>query len=456
MGTNILKTIANCCFVFLAVFAAIVSLAYGYYHFFVHDFTVGVNYVDDQTGLDVLEKIQAGDLNEEQIAEYESRKFIEVNYYSNDKGNGFELQEMKLNYFMDPTLNSVAYRSTGMQYLGNYTGSLWSGKYTTYEGKSIVEKSGDIYYGRDSGTVNSVNNYVNTDFYYYDSTNGIQFDGITNNNGAVATQLKRDTSLIVSIGNKPFLIKLNKYTDQKVGEARKYFVVNWKSGDIYNRFYYTYCSLFEACMKAVRTNSAKYGDWYVTLNVSDMFTVYEYDEVSKKFKDDDITDEIFTYVVMKFHYNENGARNSTQSMFGIIEDNPSYDVEQDDIDTSYWQERMVYTLTDKNFDLRYSDVYGGYFVSLNIDTKALFEEMPRVKANVKIDTLFGDKKIVGIDYNGFENFEIDTLTINGTGTFYVLNKALYNTKIQTIKHGSGLTLDIVDGAVNNVYTEVIA
>lgn len=454
---NVLKVIANCCLVFLAVIAGGVSICYGYYRLFVHDITTGVNYIDDQTGMDIFKKMEAGELSKEEIAELESRKFIDVNYYSNDKGNGFELQELKLNYFTDTTLSSAAYRSTGMQYIGNYTGE----RLTTWKGSNIVENNpfasnSNRYQGSDEDSMKYANNYVDTDFYYYDSTNGISFNGITNNNGSVATELKRDTSFIVKIGGKPYRIQLNKYTDELVGNVIKHIVIGWNAAKVYNRYYYTYGSLFEACMQSVRTNSARYGDYYITLNVSDMFTVYEYDEASKKFKTDDVTDEILTYIVMKFHYDENGARNNKHSMFGIIENNPSYNVEESDIDTTYWQERMVYTLTNKNFDLRYSDVYGGYFVSLNVDTKVLFEKMPRVKANVKIDTLFNDKKIVGIDYNGFENFEIDTLTIDGTGTFYLLNKSLSNTKVQTIKYGSGLTLDIADGAVNNTYAEVVA
>ena len=62
--------------------------------------------------------------------------------------------------------------------------------------------------------------------------------------------------------------------------------------------------------------------------------------------------------------------------------------------------------------------------------------------------------MVGINYNGFENFEIDTLTINGDGTFYLLNKALYNTNIKTIKHSNDLVLDLATDATNNTYLEV--
>ena len=143
-------------------------------------------------------------------------------------------------------------------------------------------------------------------------------------------------------------------------------------------------------------------------------------------------------------------------MFECIDCNPSYDVEDKNIDTTYWQERMVYTLNNNNFVYRYSEVYNGYFVSLSMDMKKLFRDMPRAKVNINIDLTQGTENIVGIDYNGFENFEIDTLTIQGNDqTFYVLDKGLYNTKLQTLKHNNSVVLDLATSAINNNYEEVV-
>ena len=65
-----LKTIGNCCLVFLTVIAVCVIIAYVYYHFFVHDKTVGVNYVDNQIGLDIQ---KSDELTEEEKKEFEER-----------------------------------------------------------------------------------------------------------------------------------------------------------------------------------------------------------------------------------------------------------------------------------------------------------------------------------------------------------------------------------------------
>ena len=95
-----------------------------------------------------------------------------------------------------------------------------------------------------------------------------------------------------------------------------------------------------------------------------------------------------------------------------------------------------------------------------MDTKKLFEEMPRAKVNVLIDlesSYFQDNNIniVGIDYNGFEDVEIDTLTIKGNEqTFYILDNSLHNSNLQTLEHSANIVLDISENAINGEYVEV--
>ena len=416
-----LKVIGNCCLVFLAVVGMILTIIFGYYHFFVKDQTVGVNNIGDQLGVDLIEK--ADDLTPEQIDVYEERWFMEASFYSNAKNNGIELQELNFNYFTNYHITSQDYRSTGMQYLGNY-------------------KHHDVTVKSES----ELNNYVFKDFYYYDTTDGISFNGYYGNNASVNVLLKRKTSFTIKIDKRPFEIQLDKYWSKKHG---------WWIFGYTEYHYYTYSELFESVMNAIKSNSGGYGDYYITLDVSDFFTVREYDS-NGKLKTDDVTDIIKNYAVLKFHYYENGARNSTQSLFKCIACNPSYDVVEEEIDTTYWQERMLYTLDNSNLSYRYSSVYDGYFVSVDMDLKKLFEGMPRAKVNVNIDLTKTDKKIVGIDYNGFENFEIDTLTLTGNSrTLYILEKALYNTKLQTLKHSRSISLDFADSSVNNQFAEVL-
>lgn len=341
---TVLKGIANFCLVLITVAAVLISIAFVYYHFFVDDTTTGVNNIDNQVGLDIQEILKSDELTEEEKDELQDRYFLEVNYYSNDKNNGIQLQELKMNYFTSYKLTSSDYRSTGMQYLGDYKGL----PLDTWDGNSEVSVvkigSNDRYYGTDETSVNIANNYVDKSFNYYDYTQGVSWNGVTDENGSIATELKRTTEFIVKIDNRAFAITLNKYFDKDVGDVRNIFGIGWKVGEKYNRYYYTYGSLFQSCMQAVKTNSAGYGDYYITVDLSSLFSIKEFDTETGKYKADNVTDIIKTYSVLKFHYDENGARSSQQSIFGIIDNNSKYDLTQDKVDTTYWQERMTYNL----------------------------------------------------------------------------------------------------------------
>lgn len=433
-----LKTIGNCCLVFLTVIAVCVIIAYVYYHFFVHDKTVGVNYVDNQIGLDIQ---KSDELTEEEKNEFEERYFIEANFYSNAKNNGIALQEMKLNYFTDYKLLSTSYRSTGMQYLGDLK----------QEDLQLVATT------EEQATRDEPKNFT-----YYDTTNGINWDG-----GKLRTQLNRETAFIISIDNKPYQIQLDKTYEWTTYERQWYTLWIWNK-PTKHIWLYNYLDVFADCMQAIRSNSAGYGDYYITVDLSEYFTIRAFDTESGKFKEDDVTDIIKNYSVLKFHYDENGARNSSQSLFKCIDCNPKYDISDEPIDTTYWQERMTYTLTETSklngadiFSYRYSEVYGGYFLSLSMDGKKLFAEMPRAKINITLDLQSEylterELKIVGFDYNAFEGLELDTLTIRGeTQTFYLLENSLFGTSLKTIKRSESITLDGLETAIDSEFAEVV-
>lgn len=431
-----LKVIGNCCCVFLAVIAVCVSLAFGYYHFFVKDETIGVNNINDQLAVDIK---KGDELTKEEKDIFEERWFMEANYFSNAKNNGIELQELKYNYFTGYNLTENEYRSTGMQFIGNFK---------TYTHKVNNKKE--------------ANRRVLDEFYYYDTSNGINWNGFKGQYGSVATTLNRDERFIVKIDNRPFAIQLT-------GQYDTYgrflgFLWTTKTGTVY----FDYGDVFDCVFSAIKKSSISYGDYYITLDLSKYFSIREYDLQSGKFKSDDVTDVIKNYAVLKFHYDENGAIRSNQSMFGFIECNSKYNIQEKDVDTTYWQERMLYNLNEQSqylgkdlFSYRYSEVYNGYFASLTMDGKKLFNEMSKTKVNITIDLQSQYLKnkninIVGFDYNAFENFRIDTFTITGNAqTIYVLDKALNNTQLQTLKYSKGITFDFAENSINNEYTGVV-
>ena len=197
-------------------------------------------------GIKKVPCIVADDLTEEQKNEYEDRYFLEANFYSNSKGNGIALQELKLNYFTDYTLMSTAYRSTGMQFLGDLKQEDLTLIPTTEEKANRDEPEG---------------------FSYYDSTDGISFDG-----NKIRTQLNRESTFVIKIDGRPFQIQLDGTYEWTTYERQWYTLWIWNK-PINNVWMYNYLDVFADCMQAIRTNSAGFGDYYITVDLSEYFTI---------------------------------------------------------------------------------------------------------------------------------------------------------------------------------------
>lgn len=382
----------------LAIISLVLIIAFGYFMFFVDTETIGVNNVSDQIGIDI---VKGEDLSEDEKDEFEERWFMQANYYSNDKNNGIELQELNFNYFTSHRLLSEDYRATGMQYVGDF----------------------ETYARKDT----NVENLVADDFYYYDTTDGISWKGYSGQRTqSVATLLNRDNEFIIKIDNRPFTIKLD----------GKYETGWWIFKDT---IYYDYGDLFEVVFDAIESNSAGYGDYYITLDLSYFFSIKEMND-NGQFIEDDVTDIIKNYAVLKFHYDDNGAVYSNQSLFGKIENNSKYDKES----VEFWAGMMVYNLTEKDLNLRYVEGEGGYYLSLSYDTKVLLSELSRYELNIDINLNslnppFKNYVFLGVDYDGFSNLNINQLSIIGNSTsFKILDGAFYNTTLKTLKYSKGI------------------
>lgn len=406
-----MKKIINLSLFILALIGLAISAFAVYYYLFNDDITVGTNYVGV---IETADLINSEDLTEEEVNEYEQRYFMEVNYFDNSNENGEALQEIKFNYSSDYLLTDSF--ATGMQYLGKFEAEL-----------------------RNPDSEHNINNYVSSAFNYYDSYDRIDWKSTTN--------LNRNNILIISIDGHPYSIKLDGKIDKKFDVLSLFSIT-------YETIYFDYSDVFASVMDAVESNSAGYGDWYFKMDLSKYFTIQKLDPETGKFLEDDITDIIKNYIVVKIHYEENGAVSSTQSMFGIIYNDPNYDLDENP-DTSYWQERVVYNLTEQNLNLRWSDTYAGYFASLSLADKALFESMPRTKVNILLD--ISNSQIIGFDYNAFEDFELDTITItsSSTKTFYFLDSSIINTNLNALEHSAEIIIDYDENAYNNEFSEVI-
>lgn len=418
------KKIVNILLIILTIIAMIAIGLFAYFKLFIKETTVGINYISDQAPVDILEIKDKQELSEAEIEYYENRYLFNANVLDNANNNGEELQEIRLDYFTDYSLEHTACRSTGMQYLGNLV----------MQTNNVGDKSEEY-----------VNNLVDERLTYYDTTDMISWNG-----GRLATQLNRNTKLIIKIDNKPYQIQLT---------GKKSWTEGWWIFAHEYTLYYDYGDVFAHIVKAVKTNSQRYGDYYITVNLSEYFTVYAFDEAKGKFVEDNITDQIFNYAVLKFHYEANGVTRASQSLFGQINCNSKYG-EDTSIDTTYWQERIVYTLTEKDLLFRTSEVYEGEVAYLSVATKETLSKMPRAEINIKIDvnsSYFTDNEInfVGFDFNAFEGVTLNKITLTGSKTINFLDNSLKDTKLKKLEHESTILLNIEENAINSEFEEVI-
>ena len=409
---ELFKKIGNIALVVLAALGSCMTIALCFFCLFVDQKTIGTNNVSDQIAIDIkAEK----DLSAEEKDLYSERWFMEANYYSNAKNNGVELQELNFNYFTSYHLTQADYRATGMQYVGDF----------------------ETYKRTDS----NVDEVVANDFYYYDTTDGVTFNGYSGTRTqSVATLLNRDNAFIIKIDGRPFTIQLNgSYTTG-------WFIFS-------NTIYYDYGDLFQNVFDAIESNSAGYGDYYITLDLSYFFEIREMD-ANGKFIADNVSDILKNYAVLKFHYDENGAYSSEQSLFGKIECNSKYDRK----DVEFWTAKTVYNLTEEDFEYRYSESYGGYFLSLSNEMKLLFADVPAydLMIDLNLSSSFLEEKaynVLGFDYNAFSGFNINTLTLRGFSTsLMVMDNSFENATLKVLKHSNGITFN---GDFGISFSEVI-
>ena len=411
-------SVLNGLLIVLVLFSLIIDGLFVYYKFFNKDITIGIYNIGEQIAVD-----DASVMSDEELAIHNARTLFTVNLYSNDRGNGAELQELNINYFSDYRLLKSAYRSTGMQYLGNFE---------TYTTQSTSE--------------HNTNNKVLNEFTYYDTTNGISWNGYNGEYGSVATVLNRNQQIIISIDGEAYAIQLN---GKKENKGRILF---WDA--TINTLYYDYGDLFACVMQAVKSNSRGYGDGFITLDLSQFFTIRKYDE-SGKFIADDVTNVIKEYAEIRFHYDRNGAKQANQSLFGSIQNNNAYGLTDEEKNVEYWSENIIQTIDLNALSLRHSEVNNGYFASLNTAIKNKLKENEKIKLDIVLDLTNTNKNIIGLDYDAFKNVSIRTMVIVGSGEFILNTGSLVGTGVKELIHSSNLILDIKPDAINNDYLEVI-
>lgn len=246
--------------------------------------------------------------------------FMEINYYSNENGNGQEVFEIKFNYYTDTRIpeqdengnfDAKYMYSTGAQFLG-----------------------GIQYTYKNSPTVSEY--FSNKAEHYYTLLNGFYYDTEMGGNSFASLQgesLVNQNSWLFDINGE--LCKIwcrNDLFIEKILWINHYLKVDVS---------YFILSLYNTI------KSLDEGEKVFALNLSDYFYVNIQND-DGTFNTQPTDDENYLFANIKVNVNKNGMINANQSLFGIVEEDADWSLYGSNSD-EYWQVRTEYNLTWNDF-----------------------------------------------------------------------------------------------------------
>lgn len=356
----------------------------------------------------------------EEVAPEEPERTLTINYYSNENSNGTVLQELMFTAYAD----------------FNFTEKIYLGMQVTYDYELIVNTA---KVKTDEELLAYYNSWYDTSFNYYVSHDGVSYKEIT--------PISRQNILYLSIDGEPYALKMDKYNSESNYALFGLILTSYKA------WVATYSSLFANLMDTVESCSYGFGDYEIAPNLSKYFSLYKFNTQTNKLENTDVlSDYVSTFVTTRVHYDKNGAVASNQSLFGIINYDPSYD-HTGITDVNYWKYYTIHTIDLSKCSLRYSELYQGNLLTLNSALISKLQSDDYVKFRIKIDC--SDSSIVGLDFYAFAGVVIDSVELINNGEnkdFYICDYALPNLSNDKI-NATNLNLIISDNAFMEVADE---
>lgn len=145
--------------------------------------------------------------------------------------------------------------------------------------------------------------------------------------------------------------------------------------------------------------------------------------------------QINSYFTMDVHNDRRGMSYAKQSMFGIVANDPCFNISGIDYDAEYWKTTTVYNLDESDFEVRYSTIDLGYYYSLSPE---IINELKNFK-KLDIDIVFNvsaikNINVLGLDYYSLNGIKVNSLTITSDieRDFTLLAGALKDTGLTKI------------------------
>lgn len=362
--------------------------------------------------------------------ETDTKTFVEVNYMSNENGNGLELFEIKFNYFMDEEKES--FYSQGLQYVTNTkTGEItWNymvndeyGHHDeVYDNRVIM-----IYHDRD--LYGSYYAGSETEQYQYMSDDDYNSTMMTTN------PIDNKTYFTIQIGEDLYKMQFKGIenaedlehigTEMMAYSEWKGLWTNWYNYQYYvaedvNTFAYIMYNSVKGMSSGTNANHV--------FEFSDMFNYYKYDSEQGAYSETTeqgegllkVQEHVTNYYVVKTTVSDNGAKVSSDSIFNSIRGNTAFSLTGEYSEEGYFYGMDCVSVDLYDFDYLLVDG-NSYVLALKDEFKEYYETYKySVVLDIEIDLdALSEKNIefLGIDASSFEDFSIyectTTQLVNG-------------------------------------------
>lgn len=201
--------------------------------------------------------------------------------------------------------------------------------------------------------------------------------------------------------------------------------------------YYTMEEFMQELADIIKSSSAGTGDYTLpVIDLGDFLHLYEVDE-NGTVSDTPIGagGQINSYFTMDVHNDRRGMTYAGQSMFGIVANDPDFNISGIDFDSEIWKTTVVYNLDERDFISRFSNAESGYYYSLSSETINELKSFDNLDVEIVFDiSNLIDTNVLGFDYYSLNGIKVHSLTITSDikCNFTLLAGALKDTGLTKI------------------------
>lgn len=339
---------------------------------------------------------------------------IEVKFYSNENRNGKYCFELNFNFYTDTEIPE------NNEYKNVYSAGL---QITSPPALYLTEYEKGSIFDRNHYNCYAFNNNVN--FYNTSVANNVSYSAIK--------ELPSFNGLIFDTDKKLFVM-------EERGEEDSIYVGHsglWSEVYFYNNLASFVKYLCEA------TTSLKEGKHVLQFDISKYFKCSFVVKNGTAISTDTGNEKIdFTIFNIKVEKSSNGLIDSSQSLFGLYNDNPNFEIDKTNKD--FYNISNLYHINEYSFDLT-KDLNGSdymYLISLKDEVISFLNKYTDLSFVIEINldsNYFYNKCCIGFKENAFKDFNFDKCTISSkTQTIFNLNNNVGNFKFNNVSVVGGI------------------